>query len=223
MSFFVSLISSSTGQTEHRIPPHRQCFNVGSNSLNICKMMTPGLRMFNQNWIAKADNYEDNTLANHFDKFASLYVAFNSLYMQVMTELVISGHVIPKDFKDKKAATDYVVQYLGSVHYINTLLNDQQSVQDFQTICDIIDQENFHIILDWGQPQRASDLGLLGELRNPSRQARAKAILSVFYHIRCNMFHGHKGFENRQRELLVPVNRLLRKTTQIVFDKLDTP
>ena len=25
---FVSLISSGTGQTEHRIPPHRQCFNV---------------------------------------------------------------------------------------------------------------------------------------------------------------------------------------------------
>jgi len=24
----VSLISSGTGQTEHRIPPHRQCFNV---------------------------------------------------------------------------------------------------------------------------------------------------------------------------------------------------
>ena len=25
---FDSLLSSGTGQTEHRIPPHRQCFNV---------------------------------------------------------------------------------------------------------------------------------------------------------------------------------------------------
>ena len=28
---FVSLISSGTKQTEHRIPPHRQCFNVRQN------------------------------------------------------------------------------------------------------------------------------------------------------------------------------------------------
>jgi hypothetical protein len=142
--------------------------------------------------------------------------------MQVMTELVIAGQTIPKDFKDKKAATDYVVQYLKSKFYVNNLLNDQQSIDDLQAICNIIDQKRFHIILDWGQQQRDLDLQLLQELRSNSKQQKAKAILSLFYHIRCNMFHGHKGFENRQRELLVPVNRLLRKTVQITLNKLDT-
>jgi hypothetical protein len=31
---FVSLTSSGTRQTEHRIPPHRQCFNVTSKRID---------------------------------------------------------------------------------------------------------------------------------------------------------------------------------------------
>lgn len=48
------------------------------------------------------------------------------LYMQVITELVMAGQTIPKDFKDKKGATDYVVQYLNAGIML-TILNDQQA------------------------------------------------------------------------------------------------
>lgn len=183
--------------------------------------MTPQLRDFYTNWLGKADSYNGNTLANHFDKFTSLYVVFNSLYMEVMTELVLSGKQIAKDFKDKKAATDYVVQYLKSRYLIDNLLNDQISRNSLFEICRIIEEEQFHIILDWGNHQRQMDLDLLSSLRSNSKQEKAKAILCLFYHIRCNLFHGHKGFEDRQRLLLVPVNQLLRKTVQITFNKLN--
>lgn len=183
-------------------------------------VMTPHLQQFYFNWLAKADSYNENVLANHYDKFTSLYVVFNALYMEVMTELTISGNQIPKDFKDKKAATDYVIQYLKSKYYIDELLNDQESIDCLNTICEIIVDEKFHIILNWGNHQRNLDLKLLGKLTSNSNNEKGKAILSLFYHIRCNLFHGHKRFEEPQKELLIPVNKLLRKTVEITFQKL---
>lgn len=183
--------------------------------------MNPKLKDFYINWLGKSDAYTGNTLSDHFDKFTSLYVLFNAEYMQVMTELVKTGKKLPKDFKDKKAATEYVIQYLGSKHFLTKLLNDSVSTTRFDSICEIIDQEQFHIILDWGNSQRDRDVKLLNSLRSQSPQERGKAILSLFYHIRCNMFHGHKGYEQQQKKLLEPVNHLLRKTVVITYDKLN--
>ena len=64
--------------------------------------MTPQLVQFYTNWLGKADGYEGENLANHFNRFRSLYVVYNSLYVYVMNELVISGAHIPQDFKEKK-------------------------------------------------------------------------------------------------------------------------
>jgi hypothetical protein len=183
--------------------------------------MTQALRRFSTNWIAKADAYRNNTLSDHFDKFTSLYVAFNALYMEVMTELVVAGATLPQNFKDKKAATDYVIQYLKGRNFIDNLLNDVQSVADIDAICSVIHQDRFNIILIWGVRQRQLDLELLTRLQATAAGVKSIAILELFYHIRCNMFHGHKGFEVRQSELLRPVNRLLRKTVLFTFNTLN--
>ena len=183
--------------------------------------MTPQLIQFYNNWLGKADGYEGENLADHFDRFTSLYIVYNSLYMDVMNELVISGKHIPLDYKDKKAASDYVIQYLKSKFFIDNLLNDQISVDNLSEICRIIDEEQFHIILHWGNQQRYLDLQLLDALRSNNKQSKAVAILRLFYHIRCNLFHGHKGFEENQRLLLMPVNALLRRTVQITFSRLE--
>ncbi len=183
-------------------------------------MTTIQFDLFYQNWLAKADNYGNDDLADQFDKFISLYVVFNSLYMEVVNALSAAGEKMPKDYKDKKAATDYVYNYLKSKFYLENLLNDQESVDSLTSICDIIENKRFNIILDLGEPRRDLDLELLSYLRSNSSQEKAKAILSLLYHIRCNMFHGQKGFEERQRELLTPVILLLRKTVLITYSKL---
>lgn len=183
--------------------------------------MTEQFRNFYDNWLGKADAYNDNTLSNHFDKFTSLYVVYNSLYMEVTNELMINGFNVTQNFKDKTAATEYVMKYLKPTFYIENLLNDEQSINDLAEICTIIDQELFHIILDWGIPQRPRDLQLLASLQSANTNKKVRAILSSFYYIRCNLFHGHKGFENKQRRLLIPVNRLLRKTVEITYKKLN--
>ncbi|MFV8271264.1 hypothetical protein ACNQGP_15195 [Flavobacterium sp. GT2N3] len=183
--------------------------------------MTEQFRNFYGNWLGKADAYNGNTLSNHFDKFTSLYVVYNSLYMEVTTELMKNGSNVTHNFKDKTAATEYVMRYLKPTFYHENLLNDEQSINDLAEICTIIDQELFHIILDWGIPQRIRDLQLLDSLRSDNTNKQVRAVLSLFYYIRCNLFHGHKGFEDRQSLLLIPVNHLLRKTIEITYNKLN--
>ena len=192
------------------------------NRISKPAMVPPRLNEFYNNWMAKSEVHGGNTLAAHFDRFISLYVIFSSLYLHVMTELTLSGHELPKLYKDKKAATDYVAQYLKAKYYVTKLLDDEMSRNNMAQICTLIENEEFHIILEYGNANRDLDLELLTFLRSRNSQERAKAILSLFYHIRCNLFHGNKGFEERQRNLLLPVNHLLRKTIEIVYGKLSS-
>ena len=183
--------------------------------------MTEQFIKFYTNWLAKANGYNENTLANHFDKFISLYVIYNSLYMEVMSELKRNGANLPQKFSDKRVATEYVKRYLKPPFYLENLLNEEQSQIDLDEICKIINDELFHIIIDWGIPQRQRDIQLVESILSNNKNKKVDAILSLFYYLRCNMFHGHKGFENKQSRLLVPVNRLLTKTIEITFNKLN--
>lgn len=184
--------------------------------------MNNQLNLFCRDWLNKAAQYNDDELASYFDRFTSLYVIYNALYMDVMLELYKLGVDIAKDFKDKKAATDYVIQYLKAKSIMASLLDDEESVSSWDSICQIIQEEKFHIVLDWGEHNRAEDLKLFAMLKSNSSAEKAKAILSVFYHIRCNLFHGHKGFNSEQKSLLKPVNHLLNKTIIILFERLNS-
>ncbi|MDO8577805.1 MAG: hypothetical protein Q7R50_01335 [Dehalococcoidales bacterium] len=47
------------------------------------------------------------------------------------------------------------------------------------------------------------------------------AILDTIYSIRCNLFHGHKGYDAIQIQLLVPVTVLLEKVVTALYEKLN--
>ena len=202
-------------------------------------MMTNKLEQFYKRWLDKADTYEGSILTHHFDRFTSLYVLYNSLYM-VISELRIQNLGIPKDsenssdnnceeqcdelqvprFNDYKAATSYVVEYLKADLLIDGLFNkDDRAQKCLSEICELL-KVKFNIILKWGKAQPTKDAILLRHLNSDSNNAKAVAILSLFYYIRCNLFHGHKDFEEVQRKLLIPVNELLRKTVEITYKKL---
>lgn len=182
-------------------------------------MLSQNLRRIYEDWINKADSYRGDNLSNHFDRFTSLYIVYNAMYMHVMSELAIQGKQIAKKFRDKTAAVDYVIQYLGSRNYIEKLLDDEQSENCLNGIIELLQNERFYIVLDWGNRNRSEDLRLLSNLRSSNNQIKARAILTLFYHVRCNMFHGHKRFAPYQRELLEPMNFLLRKTITILYDR----
>jgi hypothetical protein len=72
-----------------------------------------------------------------------------------------------------------------------------------------------------GARRPAADRELLAALDSRSRNRRALAALEVLYAIRCNMFHGHKGFEPIQLELLRPTILLLESTINVLYQALD--
>jgi hypothetical protein len=65
---------------------------------------------FVRNWERKANEYDTSDLGNCFDKFFTLYVAFNRIYAEATFTLARNGKIQlnnDRPFPDKKAATAY--------------------------------------------------------------------------------------------------------------------
>ncbi|NJL36564.1 MAG: hypothetical protein HC840_09050 [Leptolyngbyaceae cyanobacterium RM2_2_4] len=67
-----------------------------------------------------------------------------------------------------------------------------------------------------GNPNRKKDAKLAKE----AQKYQPKAVLELIYQARCNLFHGTKGFEERQRVLLDNMSVLIEFVTQKVLEKL---
>lgn len=182
----------------------------------------PEFENFCAAWIDKATRPSEYDC---FDKYFSLFVAYNRLYAQATFVLAGRGQINlgnRRTFPDTKAATCYVVQYLGASEIITQIDNDASAKDALATLAHLIENEEFYIRLDMvtGNRQREKDVELLGALRSPCNAKRASAILQALYSIRCNMLHGHKGFNEVQCELLRPASVLLGKIVAILREKL---
>jgi hypothetical protein len=67
-------------------------------------------------------------------------------------------------------------------------------------------------------PQK--DQELLSKLDSNNCNDQISGILEFIYQIRCNMFHGRKGYEPVQELLLEPVLYFLHKIVLALFNKL---
>ena len=94
--------------------------------------------------------------------------------------------------------------------------------QAINTVVRLIEDGVFFIKLDvlTGNRQREADLRLLDSLRSADKTIKARAILDFIYSIRCNMFHGHKGFNEVQVEILRPAIIILQRIIRLLYDKL---
>ena len=110
---------------------------------------------------------------------------------------------------------------------IRLLEEDAASAGAIQAVVELLDGplngRQFVIKLDmvWGKPQRDRDLELLGKFRSASGDQRAAAVLEFLYAVRCNLFHGNKGFEPVQMHVMKPANILLLRLIEILFEHLN--
>ena len=182
----------------------------------------PEFENFCAAWIDKATRHSEYDC---FDKYFSLFVAYNRLYAQATLVLAGRGQIKLDNrrfFPDAQAATDYVIQYLGASEFLAQIDNDANANNALATLAHLIENEEFYIRLDMvtGNRQLDKDGELLTELRSTNKTERASAILQALYSIRCNMLHGHKGFNEIQCKLLCPALVLLSKTIAILRTKL---
>jgi hypothetical protein len=99
-----------------------------------------------------------------------------------------------------------------------------QAIEQLKKLLSQQSDVTFRICLDpvSGEKNEAKDQALLQSLQSSSPDERAKAVLQFIYQVRCNLFHGRKGVDPVQKELLIPLANLLEKIIKLIYDKLDS-
>jgi hypothetical protein len=175
---------------------------------------------FYTNWTKKANNIVGNNLENVYDKYITLFVIYNILYNHIPDKLISNGISESRKIDDNKAATEEVVKYIGANALLDELTANNLGA-DIDTIKNIIEQEVFHIKINHGQYNRKEDLKILSDLHSTDQQKKAVAILKVIYHVRCNIFHGNKDFQDYQRVIFEPLTRILLAINPFLYNRLN--
>ena len=175
------------------------------------------LDQFYRRWRNKANEYNSNDLIDYFDKFFTLFVVYNRIYNVVVAILNEKGELdtLKQQGKidkrkiepyDNKAATICVAHFLrGDLQAI--IEENQNQIEEFKNI---IKNQLFYIDLNHGHPQRKRDLDLLHGLESDDNLLIVESLLKILYKIRCNIFHGEKGYNNEQRLILEPANNCIQ-------------
>lgn len=182
-------------------------------------MMKPSLIDFYNNWSKKAQGIDTATLGGMYDKYITLFVIYNNLYNQVPPKLAAGGFPLPKKIYDNKAATEYVVNFLGAKAILEAYSHNKNE-GDIEAIIEVIRNEEFYIKIKNGLRQRNEDLLLLADLESKNNVTKATAVLQVIYHVRCNLFHGEKDFQEYQRKLVQPLINLLSTLISTLYKSL---
>lgn len=187
-------------------------------------MIKQEINHFCNNWLNKAKNIDDTNLQGAFDKFFTLYVVYNRLYVETSYRLSNDGLVnLGNCFPDRKASINYVVQYLKSNHIDKEFKNDENVIKSIEKLKEIIKKNQFNIKLHLvtAEPQPDKDTELLKKMESNKTDIKICAILEYLYSIRCNIFHAQKGYNERQIEVLKPSITVLEKLIGILFLKLN--
>lgn len=198
----------------------------------VLNMLNQEFNDFYQNWRQKADEYQGHDLRNAFDRFLTLYIIYNRLYAEVTRRLARQGSVNLESrtaFPDAAAAKTYVSQYLGARNMMGLVNSHPDCVESLQAIIILLTGpvagHQFYIKLDKidGSFQRDEDLELLNRLQSNNTADRAGAVLDFIYSVRCNLIHGHKGFNPVQIEVIRPATVLLARLVDVLFERLSRP
>lgn len=186
-------------------------------------------------WREKANRYEtgnDSNISDILDKFFSLYVVYNALYSQAYFYLQRQSrnrggdaYKPKRTFPDKKAATNYILDIIGSNKFVDILENNEttmSALNQLRTVMDRNSSSHFSICIDResGNTKPESDKNLLKLLNGRDPLQKGIAILTVIYEIRCNMFHGRKGVDPIQKALLLPIITILEKVVEELYKTL---
>ena len=188
-----------------------------------------------ERWRKKAKMYNNESdISEIFDKFFSLYVAYNALYAQAYSYLGEKsrsrgedGYKAKGKFPDEEAATNSILEIIGASKFVDILENNETTRLALNQLRNVMDSNNFSICLDpvSGYPRlendkRISDKKLLKSLNGRDSNKKGNAILQVIYQIRCNMFHGRKGIDPIQKDLLLPIITILEKVVDELYETL---
>ncbi len=183
-------------------------------------MLNDDLKHFCNRWIEKADNYTHDLTEDVFDRFFSLYVAYNAIYFEATIQLIEKKQIGKNRTGDRVSAVKNIPVYIGQNTLSRKLLDMSD---DINTIINLIKNGTFYISTkkDNVTPDPDIDKNLIRDIeaflsdsKTKNQQKFNEAMLTFIYEVRCNMFHGKKGFDPIQKQLLIPMNRILKVIIQ---------
>ena len=180
-------------------------------------MLSQDIQKMYTRWKDKALAYDEKQLADSFDKFFTLFVAYNILYTETTKILVSRGQAKLNKYggvPDAEGATTNIITYLGKT---STALFQDSTIQTAINELKVVIPNKFYI-KDLAWDRKRMDKINSGKFNITV----TKALLELIYGVRCNMFHGNKEFKPIQIEILNPCIKILEKINEILFEQLKT-
>lgn len=172
-------------------------------------MDTYAIERFCQRWIDKADAYRSNDLEDLFDRFFTLFVAYNRFYSAAaeMHRATIDPRQAQLLQGDRREATAVMARLIRQSRFDDAMNENPAIAAACQSMSKLLKNHRFflHSVRGTREPDLARDAKLADGL---SKHSLLSALVCL-YQIRCNIFHGEKEFAPRQAELLTPASTLL--------------
>lgn len=180
---------------------------------------------YNSWWNDKCLNYKNEKLSDYYDIFFSRFVTFNSLYNTIVFTKENVGLLKRKYNKkkkliergDKEKAVTLMSKELSDSE-LDKLFRTNEFICSIDVLVDILENTKFVITHKAGQQVPSDDLLILAKLKSIKNRERFLGILELLYNIRCNLFHGSKGYEHNQIILLKPINEILLHIVPLLYD-----
>lgn len=166
-------------------------------------------------WVNKCLKYDGEQLAHHYDLFFSRFVTYNNLYNSIVS---VRNYLGPKRIKtlgDERKAIDCMAAHFSTAE-LNMLFEKPNFIQLRSNLIKMID-EQFVITHKDGKQSPKADSGIQVKLMHTDKRKIIYGLLEVLYNVRCNMFHGSKGYHDSQIGLLKVLNEFLFEIVTILY------
>ena len=113
-----------------------------------------------------------------------------------------------------------MVEELSADHSILWAFFTQPEItHNVKRIEEMLDKKGFGVSFDGGKHSPKKDKIILNNLKSNDLESRMEGVLTFLYEVRCNLFHGDKGYENQQIQVLQTLNVILEKIVEILFER----
>lgn len=200
------------------------------SKLNFMKEISENFKIFYDSWWSdKCLSYRGSNLSDYYDIFFSRFVTYNSLYNTIIYSKESLGILKKRTNRnthkivergDKEKATILMAKELSSSE-LDILFEKPEIIESIESLIEILESHRFVITHKAGQQVPTDDLLILAKLRHTDKKENYLGILELLYNVRCNLFHGSKGYERNQIELLKPINEMIFFIVNSLYDSFN--
>ncbi len=172
---------------------------------------------FHERWNEKCKGlYKYETFDFYDLSFLDLY---NALYNVIVRTKERIDKITMEKGDRKKAINCMVMELSEELSVLENFFIQPEIITNVERIVEMLEQEEFGVSFKDGEHSSENDKKISANLKSANLKKRIEGVLTFLYEVRCNLFHGDKGYENQQIQVLETLNVLLEKIVEILFNR----